>query len=82
VVEAAALQGVVDFARPVGRDDDDRRLRRAEGAKLRHRNLKIRQDFKEKGLERLVRAVEFVDQQHRRAAVPGSSAFSSGRLIR
>ena len=37
------------------------------GAELRHRDLEVGQHFQQKGLERLVGAVELVDQQHRRA---------------
>ena len=79
VIEAAPLQRVVDLARAVGGDDDDRRLLRLDRADLRDRDLEIGQHFEQIGLERLVGAVELVDQQHRRAAdvaapAPGAAA--------
>ena len=66
VIEAAPLERVVHFAGAVGRDDDDRRLRRLDGAEFRHGHLEIGQHFEQKRLERFVGAVDFVDQQHRR----------------
>ena len=45
-------------------------------------DLEVGQDLQQVGLERLVGAVELVDQQHRRPAESASSACSSGRLIR
>ena len=71
VVEAAPLDRVVDLARAVRRDDDDRRLRRADRAELGNRDLEVGQHFEQIRLERLVGAVELVDQQHRRDAVVG-----------
>ena len=67
VIETAALQRVVDFAGAVRGDDDDRRLRRLDGAEFGDRDLEVAEDFQQIRLERLVGAVEFVDQQHRRA---------------
>ena len=61
----------MDFARAVRGDDDDRRLRRLHGADFRDRDLEIGEHFQQEGLERLVGAVEFVDQQHRRAGRVG-----------
>ena len=40
----------------------------ADRSDLRDRHLKIGEDFEQEGLERLVGAVELVDQQYRRAA--------------
>ena len=40
-------------------------------AQFRDRHLEIGQHFEQKGLERLVGAVELVDQQHRRAGGVG-----------
>ena len=71
VIETAALERVVDFARAVGGDDDDRRMRGLDGAELRDGDLEVGQHFEQEGLERLVGAVEFVDQQHRRAGGVG-----------
>src|SRR5262245_31917068 len=67
VVEAAALERVVNFARPVRRDHDDRRMRGLHGAELRNRYLEVGEHLQQECLERLVSAVELVDQQHRRA---------------
>jgi hypothetical protein len=66
VVEAAALHGVVDLARAVGRDDHDRRRLRLHRAELGDRDLEVGQHLQQEGLEGLVGAVELVDQQHRR----------------
>ena len=68
VIEAAALQRVVDLAGAVGGDDDDRRFGSADGAELGDGHLVVGQDFQEERLEGLVGPVELVDQQHRRAA--------------
>ena len=67
VIEAAALERVVDFARAVRGDDDDRRMLGLDGAELRDGHLEIGEHFEQERLERLVGAVELVDQQHRRA---------------
>ena len=48
-------------------------------AELGDRDLEVGQHLEQVGLERLVGAVELVDQQHRRRAGCGSSACSSGR---
>ena len=42
--------------------------RRLDDADFRDGHLEVGQDFEQKGLERLVGAVDLVDQQHRRAA--------------
>ena len=68
MVEAAALQSVVDLARAVGGDDDDRRLLGLDGTEFGHGDLEIGEDFEKKGLECLVGAVEFVDQEDGRGA--------------
>jgi hypothetical protein len=67
VIQAAAFQRVVDLAGAIRGDDDDRRLRRLDGAELGNCHLEVAENFQEIRLERLVGAVEFVDQQHRRA---------------
>ena len=67
VIKAAPLQRVVDFARAVRGDDDDRRRGRADRADLGDRHLEIGKQLQKIGLERLVGAVELVDQQDRRA---------------
>ena len=55
------------FARAIGGDDDDRRVRRFNGAELRHSDLEVGKHFQKECFEGLVGAVDFVDQQHRRA---------------
>ena len=55
--------------RAVGGDDHHRRGRRLDGADLRDGDLEIGQDLQQEGLERLVGAIQLVDQQHRRRAV-------------
>ncbi len=71
MIEAAALQRVVDLARAVRGDDHDRRLGGPDGAELRHRHLEVGQHLEQEGLEGLVGAVELVDEQDRRAALVG-----------
>jgi hypothetical protein len=65
VIEAAALQRVVNLAGAVRGDDDDRRLRRLDGAEFGDRDLEVAENFQKIRLERLVGAVEF-----RRSAAP------------
>ena len=67
MVEAAALQRVVDLACAVAGDDHDRRLVGLDRAKLGNGDLEVGQHLQQVGLERLVRAIELVDQEHRRA---------------
>ena len=67
-IETAALDRIVDFTRPVRRDDDDRRLGGLDCADLGDGYLKIRQDFEQECFERLIRAVELIDQQDRPGA--------------
>ena len=57
------------FAGAVGSENDDGRLRRADGAKFGDRDLKIRQRLQQERLERFIGAVDFIDQKHRRAAL-------------
>ena len=65
-VEAAPLQRVVDLARAVRGDDDDRRLGGADGAELGNRDLKVGEQLEQVALELLVGAIDLVDEQHRR----------------
>ena len=67
MIEAAALERVVNLARAVRGDDHDRRLRGLDRAQFRDRDLEIGEHFEQERLEGFVGAVEFVDQQHRRA---------------
>ena len=56
------------LARAVGGEDDDGRFGRVDGAEFGDCDLKIRQSLQQEGLEGFIRAVQFVDQQDRRAA--------------
>ena len=65
VVEAAALERVVQLARAVRREHDGRLvLGGADRPDLRDRDLEVREHLEQEGLELLVGAVDLVDQQH------------------
>ena len=66
VVEAAPLDGVVQVARPVGGQHDDRRMRGADRADLGDRHARVREQLEQERLEVVVGAVDLVDQQHGR----------------
>ena len=68
MVEAAAFQRVVHFARAVGSEHHNGRLRGVDGAEFRDRHLEIAECFQQESLKRLIGAVELIDQQHRRPA--------------
>src|SRR5205823_9845868 len=78
VIEATPLQRVMDLAGTVRGDDNDRRMLRVYGADLRDRHLKVGEQLEEVGLERLVGAVELVDQQHRRVLADRLSKSLAG----
>ena len=59
----------MDFAGAVRGQDHARRPLSLDGADLRDRDLEVRQDLEQVRLELLVRAVDLVDQQHRRDTV-------------
>jgi hypothetical protein len=63
VIETPALDRIVDLARAVRRDDHDGRRGRADRPELRNRDLELRQNFEKVCLERLVGAVEFVNEE-------------------
>jgi enoyl-CoA hydratase/carnithine racemase len=67
MIEAAPLERIMHLAGAVRGDDDNGRRWRLDGAQFRDRGLKIGQDFEQEGLEGLVGAVQFVDQQYGRA---------------
>ncbi|CAD5374266.1 hypothetical protein RA210_U50218 [Rubrivivax sp. A210] len=69
VVEAAALERVVDFACAVAGDQRDGRRAGLDGAQLGHGDLVLSQHLEQEGIEGLVGAVELVDQQHRPPAL-------------
>src|SRR5580658_5661187 len=67
MIKTTAFQRVVNFTGTVRGHDDDRRRWRLDGTEFWYRHLKIREDLQQISLERLVSAVEFVDQENRRA---------------
>ena len=69
VVEAAALERVVQLARAVRGEDHDGPPRGADRADLRDRDLEVGEELEQERLELVVRAVDLVDQQHRRHRV-------------
>ena len=66
LVQAAALDRVVQVARAVGGQDDHRRVRRADRAELGDRHRRLGEQLEQERLEVVVGAVDLVDQQHRR----------------
>ena len=70
LIQAAAADRVVHLPRPVAGQHDDGRHGGADGAVFRDGDLEVGQQFQQERLERLVGAVQLVDQQH------------GGRLVR
>ena len=64
VEERAALQRVVELARPVGGEDHGRLAAGADRAELGDRDLEVGEHLEQEGLELLVGAVDLVDQEH------------------
>src|SRR6185312_14776634 len=70
VVQAAALQRVVELAGAVRGEDDERTLLGADRlAELGDRHLEVRQELEQERLELVVGAVDLVDEQDDRAVV-------------
>jgi hypothetical protein len=67
MIEASAFECVVHFARAVGGDNDNRRLRRFHGPQLRHCHLEVGQHLEQEGFKGLIGTVDFIDQQNRSA---------------
>ena len=63
-VQAAALEGGGQVTRVVAGQDDVRGVLGDERADLRHRDLELAEGLEQHRLERLVGAVDLVDQQH------------------
>src|SRR5690606_37027066 len=82
MIEAPPLQRVMDLARAVGGDDHDGWLLGFDGAKFRHRDLEIGQDFEQKCLKCLVGAVKLVDKEDGAAPSSPVNASRTGRRIR
>src|SRR6185312_15919724 len=66
VIEAAALDRVVQVARAVRGQHDHRRVGRADGAELGNGHRRLAQELEQERLEVVVGAVDLVDEQHRR----------------
>jgi hypothetical protein len=66
VVDAAALERVVDLAGAVGGDHGHRPVARGDRPQLGDGDLEVAQEFQQEALELLVGAIDLVDQQHRR----------------
>ena len=66
LIQAAALERVVDLAGAVRGEDDERRLGGAHGAELGNRDLELREQLQQVAFELLVGAIDLVDEQHRR----------------
>ena len=66
VEEAAALERVVELARPVRREHDGGTALRPHRADLGDRDLEVREHLEEEGLELVVGPVDLVDQEHDR----------------
>ena len=64
LIQAAALQRVVHFARAVRREDHERRFGCADRAELGNRDLKFGEQLEQVALELLVGAIDLVDQQN------------------
>ena len=69
VVQAAALERVVQLARAVRREHDQRALPCRDRAELGDRDREVGEELEQERLELVVGAVDLVDQQHRRTVV-------------
>src|ERR671911_720869 len=65
-VQAAALEGVVDLAGPVGGQDGDRRTVGPYRAQLRDGDGELGEDLQQESLELVVGPIYLVDEQYRR----------------
>ena len=62
--EAPSLEGVVEFAGAVGRQDHDRPFVGCDGSDLGNRDLEVGEQFEEEGLELVVGSIDLVDQEN------------------
>ena len=67
MIQTPALQRIVDFTGAVRGDNDDGRMRRLHSAEFGNSDLEVAENFQQISFERLVSAIEFVYQEHRRA---------------
>ena len=68
VIEAAALQSIVNFAGSIRRQDHHWRLGSLDGAELRNRYLEIGEQLQQESFELIVCAVDLVDEQNGNAS--------------
>ena len=82
VVQAATLQGVVDFPGAVGGDDYHRRVGGPVGAQFGNGYLEVGQQLQQEPLKLLIGPVQLVDEQNRRALPAFVDGLEQGRLMR
>ena len=69
VVQAAALERVVDLARAIPGEDHQRWVRRADRPQLGDADRVVGEDLEQECLELLVGSVDLIDEQHRRHGI-------------
>jgi hypothetical protein len=81
VIEAAPAQGIGELAGAIGGEHHvwDRTGR--DGAELGNTDLKIRKQLQQKRLEFFVRAIDLIDEQHRRPLAPNGGEQRSFEQI-
>ncbi|ANK72489.1 hypothetical protein FA04_07550 [Ensifer adhaerens] len=77
MIEAAALQCVMDLAGAIGGDDDNRRFVRPDRTKFRNCHLEIGQNFQQERLEGFICPVELVDQENGRTSRIGGNGLQN-----
>ena len=80
MIKTTALERVVNLARAIGGDDDDRRFGRRHDADFRNRHLEVGQDLEQISFEGLVGAIDLVDQEHRSAVNAGLEGLQERTL--
>src|SRR5215210_1556056 len=71
MIETAPLERVVDLARAVRSEDDDRDVLGADGADLGDGHLEVGEELQEEGFQLLIGAVDLVDEEDGSALVSG-----------
>ena len=80
MIEAAALERVVDLAGAVRGDDHHRDMLGPERANLRHRDLEIGEDLEQERFELLIGTVNLVDEENGSPLVSGVDRLEEGPL--
>ena len=78
VVQAPALEGVVQLPGAVGGQDHEGRRVGPDGADLGDGDLEVREQLEQEGLELVVGPIDLVDEQHR--LVTGAQGVEQGSL--